>query len=143
MREPTLNHPAFLRIQDASDRQFSNGMPVRSKEMFLGWHAEQIQSRNIARVWAAPGHVKLLAHINHGRWLVHCAACPQAMWTHPEWKIACCTECGAVYEGIIFPFERPVIEQILLMRWVENQNWEPGETVADLQRENMTYRKVG
>jgi hypothetical protein len=31
------------------------------------------------------------------------------------------------------------IEAILLMRPVENQNWEPGESVAQLARENLEH----
>lgn len=41
--------------------------------------------------------------------------------------------------AITWPKEKDEIEQVLRMRPVENMNWEPGETLADLRQENEEH----
>lgn len=133
----------FNRIQDATIYSLGD-TPVNSAEMYLAWHAQQITSRRIARVWRSD--LRPQARIEHGRWLVDCVACstvtsPQAAMAHPDWRLACCGECGAVYDKVQFPM-RPVrleIERLLLFRARENRNWFPLESVDDIRQENRAH----
>jgi hypothetical protein len=53
----------------------------------------------------------------------------------PENERAACTRCGRTYL-VDFPAEREEIERLLLLRPERDRNWEPGQTVEDLRREN-------
>lgn len=89
--------------------------------------------------WTEQGAVQ--AEINHGRWIVKCPSCPGALDAEPGVPFFC-PDCGNGANGgksysVIFPENRGAIEEILLKRpKAENQNWEPGETVAFLLAEN-------
>lgn len=134
----------FNKIEDASILNLGD-VPVVTRHLFLAWHAQQITTRRIARVWKSD--VRLQARIEHNRWIVDCQACStsenhRGAFTHPEWKIACCAECGAVYDNVEFPL-RPVrleIERILLFRPRENRNWFPWESTIDLIQENKIHK---
>ena len=132
------SRPLFLAVEDASFLNLED-TPVSSPELFLAWQANHIAKRRLARVWHSDIH--LVAEINHGRWIVVCPACTMGAYTHPEWKMACCAECGAVYEGVQFPSksERSWIEALLLSRPRSNQNWFPTETFFDLKKENLQH----
>jgi hypothetical protein len=71
--------------------------------------------------------------ISAGKWLIECACgnCPSVA---PEWGgLACCFECGAVYEGLEMPSDAAAIEAVLVQRPSLNaRHWEPGTTVEDL-----------
>lgn len=113
-------------------------VPLKSKAEFLGWHAAQIQARGIARVWHP--YATVHARVDHGRWCADCPECGHGMFTHRDWRIACCGECGAVYEHVTFPSQVDEIEFLLLQRpRRENHNWSPGETVATLLSENLAH----
>lgn len=82
------------------------------------------------------------AYVNHGRWIIDCP-CMNGVIVSREWGSACCFACGAVYVTLAFPAESDAIEAALLARpYRHQQNWFPGETVADLQRENAAYGVV-
>lgn len=78
------------------------------------------------------------AHVNHGRWIAECPhckggiACPPHEWPSPE---GCCLTCGHVYP-VAWPDAFEQIEVLLANRGQDNQNWELGEEVAQLEREN-------
>lgn len=129
----------WLKIEDASSLLFSDGVTrVESYQLYLGWQAQQIQNRAIARVWNSD--VRLKARINHGRWITDCAACRCGIYTHPEWRLACCGNCGAVYTGVEFPANIEGITRLLLVRNSrEHQNWEPGESMVQLRFENVLH----
>lgn len=129
----------YLKIEDASALQFADGRTrVSSHETYLGWQAEQLANRGIARTWYSDE--RLHARVNHGRWIADCAACKSGMLTHPEWRLACCGECGAIYSRITFPVMASAIEHVLCRRPQRStQNWFPTETVNDLLRENREH----
>jgi hypothetical protein len=80
-----------------------------------------------------------LAWVSGGRWVVTCPCgnCPSA---DPEWRLAACFECGAVYRGVAFPAARQRIEALLLARpHRQNRHWLPQESVAALERENHAH----
>lgn len=130
----------FLRIGNASDLRFANDEQVGSPELFLAWQASQVTSRRVARVWHADKI--LIAYINHGRWVVDCPACTMGVLTHPEWSLACCAECGAVYQSVAFPQNWREIEGLLLNRPRPYQNWMPKESAFDLRLENLEHGVV-
>lgn len=85
------------------------------------------------------------AEINHGRWIVRCPNCPGAEMADKEDKRFFCLSCDNKQEGgkwltVKFPRNADKIEELLKDRKRENQNWLPGETLAQLTREN---RKAG
>lgn len=78
------------------------------------------------------------AHINFGRWGVQCPDCPGHEDADPAEPVFFCLSCGndGYFCQVIFPENRAEIESILLARPIQNRNWEPGETLADLQADN-------
>jgi hypothetical protein len=59
----------------------------------------------------------------------------------PEWRgLACCYECGAIYERLELPAKADEIERLLVARPdLQTRNWRQGETVADLHAENRAH----
>lgn len=88
--------------------------------------------------WPSPDKVQAL--ISGGRWIVACTTkgCSNAPLTHPDWKVARCFECGAIYQDVIFPENIAEISALLVKRaYVANRNWVPGETIEELRAENI------
>jgi len=91
------------------------------------------------------------ARINHGRWLVDCPGCNSALVVDLSQPVFMCVECGnATNDGkwfqVTLPRNRRALEAELLQRPfgrnpadAPTRNWEPGETVADLRRENAEH----
>lgn len=131
----------YRKLEDASSLLFPDGRArVSTFEQYLGWHAAHVEQRGIARCWSQD--VRVRAEVNHGRWVAECAACHSGMFTHPEWRLACCAQCGAIYNGVDFPDAARLAEvtRLLLARpRVENQNWKPGEAVWKLRAENVLH----
>lgn len=83
------------------------------------------------------------AEINHGRWIVRCPICSGAELADPEEPVFLCLSC--FNEGndgkllpIHFPHDYLAIESALAKRGkIETQNWLPGETSEDIERENL------
>lgn len=66
-------------------------------------------------------------------------ACGNGPATSPEWQIACCFSCGAIYRDIEFPGDVEGILSKLKVRPMPNQNWFKGETVEKLEQENAEH----
>ena len=92
------------------------------------------------------------ARINHGRWLVDCGGCNSALVVDLSAPVFMCVECGnAGNDGkwfqVTVPSNRKAIETELLKRPIngrnpadaKNRNWEPGETLAMLKKENAEH----
>lgn len=128
----------YIKLQDASSLRFGDSTRVTNPTEYLGWHAQQVQDKGIARTWNTD--VTLKARVNHGRWIADCRACGRGMFAHPEWRMACCAECGAVYRAVEFPAGIVEITRLLLERADrENQNWVPGEPIWKLKFENFAH----
>jgi hypothetical protein len=114
----------------------------RSRHAF---HLAQTRTRYGRTAWQ-PYHrhsdAQIAPFINHGRWIALCPACQNGMAYSPEWRASLCFGCGAEYRAEP-PTDWRVIEQVLLDRPAENQNWNPGETVSDLVAENVAHGVVG
>jgi len=89
---------------------------------------------------------KLRAQINHGRWLVECPNCTSAEMAFED-RLFFCSECknkavdGYAYK-VTFPTTRRKIETIMEKRPLTNRNWKHGETVKDLETENILLSGV-
>jgi len=87
-----------------------------------------------------PG-LKIEAQINHGRWIVDCPFCKGAEYLWEGMKLFLCVSClnndTRLPIRVEVPKNKSAIEKILLEREnPETRNWMPGETLADLKREN-------
>ena len=77
----------------------------------------------------------LVARVDFGRWLGDCP-CGDAPVIDPEWSLACCLTCGAIYRAIVMPDDAKAIEAALLERpYPLNRFWFTYETVDDLRAE--------
>jgi len=82
---------------------------------------------------------KVTAYVNQGRWVVNCL-CNGGCLTSPEFKVACCFDCGRVFRNVVFPYDARRIEQELLKRKsLDNRNWN-GESVEALEAETRENR---
>lgn len=75
--------------------------------------------------------------VSGGKWLVVCR-CGNYPSVHPDWRVALCFECGAIYEGLTMPEDAADIEAVLVERQAPaNRAWLPHETIAELVAENV------
>jgi hypothetical protein len=85
----------------------------------------------------------LEAFINHGRWVVkcECGGCEKA-WEEGLFICQSCFNSGHKHKirKAIFPKDRKQIEQLLEVRPLPNRNWQPHETLADLEKENEQHK---
>lgn len=85
----------------------------------------------------------LKAHINHGNWSVKCE-CGGSEFAWEE-GFFMCRSCfngnhKHKYRKAIFPKDRTKIEELLLIRPLQNRNWYPNETLAQLRAENKEHK---
>lgn len=124
--------------------EWTHGVPTTADEL-LALQASTI-SANARRLPGRYGKVRphevskeIVARCDHGRWVGDCG-CGSGVAASPEWSLACCFSCGAIYRRIVFPKDRAAIVAALAARpAIENQNWLPGETVAQLLAENAAH----
>lgn len=86
------------------------------------------------------------ARVRQGRWVVLCpdTNCNSAVVADPATPLFMCVECGNTsiggkWYGVKFPKNCRALEAILIPRPLKNRNWEPGESAAQLRRENMEH----
>ena len=83
------------------------------------------------------------ARANHGRWQACCPFCPSAQHASLDGFFYCASclnaTCGHRTLPLVLPKNLMVIEAVLMERPVENRNWEPAETVKQLEADNRTY----
>lgn len=119
---------------------------VRTREDYIAWHEDLLFEAG-GDTWLSEEPVH--AEIREGRWLAQCRWCRlhhrlTPMLTRPDWSLACCSVCGARYEGsnVVFPddpLRSEIIAVLLLRPFRENQNWLQRQTVEDLVRENEQH----
>jgi hypothetical protein len=81
----------------------------------------------------------IAAHIGVSAWRVRCT-CGEAPPADPEWQLACCAGCGAIYTKVVFPERREEIEAVLVKRAkFTDRNWKQPWTVEDLQQQNVEH----
>lgn len=88
---------------------------------------------SIGDPWNAPDGA--IAWAAGGKWIVTCI-CGDAPIASPEWDIARCLACGAVYRNILWPEDREALENVLCVRPSFQRTWRPPQTLDDLRAEN-------
>ena len=119
-------------IQGPAEKLSHNG--ITDAKSYVESHA-RIMSQRQGKSSDVEG--KVSAYVNQGRWVVNCL-CNGGCLTSPEFKIACCFDCGRVFRNVVFPYDARRIEQELLKRKsLDNRNWN-GETVESLEAETRS-----
>ena len=85
-----------------------------------------------------------LTAVNHGRWVAYCPNCNGSENVGTDDPVMMCFSCGNYHLAgklapVQFPTERRAIEQLLVERPRQNQNWTPDEDVAKLAAENAEH----
>lgn len=115
----------------------------RAREAILHQH---VRTRpGLLRVeinWEPRGQV--YAEVNHSRWIARCPFCAGAMYVAPGLEFFCVDCLMAGNDGhamrVVFPAERARIEALLAARPQRaNRNWQPGESVEELEAENAAH----
>jgi hypothetical protein len=87
----------------------------------------------------------LPAMVNHGAWIVICPNCRGAEYAFENGYFFCCScknsRNGHKYRNVIFPRDRAPIEALLIKRPLDNRNWAPGESLAQLDYENKLHAR--
>jgi hypothetical protein len=84
----------------------------------------------------------LIARVNYNRWIVDCPDCGGAEFVWSDKLLMLCANCwnGAVnhqWRRVTMPINSAAIEAVLKARPIPaNRNWEPHETIKDLEAEN-------
>jgi hypothetical protein len=98
----------------------------------------------LARIGATMREETVSPRVNQGRWLFDCPACQlagkrTAAVVTPGIETAVCLECGSEFP-IRFPEHLAEIERQLMLRPdPTTRNWEPSESVDDLEVENREH----
>ncbi len=93
---------------------------------------------------------EIVAYVNHGRWVAECPDCAGAQLVSELERRFWCLNCGNAavnfaWRHVRMPQKRTAIEAELVIRPAARseraitRNWLPGETVEDLQRENVEH----
>lgn len=93
--------------------------------------------------------LKIMAEVNHGRWVARCPFCPSAQVatpTDPRFLCAGSDGCAnarvrGAFVRVVFPAPAMLaaIEAVLDVRPAEARNWTPGESVDGLKKENVAH----
>jgi len=87
--------------------------------------------------------VPLKAYVNRGRWVIKCE-CGGAEYAF-EARIFMCRSCWNSryrhqYRRFTFPRSRKRIENLLIIRPLENRNWFNDEPISHLEAENIEHK---
>jgi hypothetical protein len=75
-------------------------------------------------------------YLNHGRWVANCS-CNGAELVSEDADMLC-GSCGTI-TPLVWPGESAAVEEAVRLRPTHNQNWVPGEPVADLVADNIRH----
>lgn len=141
MHDPMLIANAEVARTNRLDRPYevlsrpALGRIIDTPEALLAFQAAVMAAQNkpAPRERAQP----FVARVDFGRWLGDCP-CGDAPVVDPEWSLACCLYCGAIYRNIVMPDDAKDVESVLMERPHQlNRFWFTHETVADLRAENI------
>ncbi len=80
----------------------------------------------------------MIAYLNHGRWVVDCPD-PDCAGASIAGDLFVCENCKRV-APVEWPEYKTLIDATTSLRPVpETRNWQPGETIDDLRRENAAH----
>lgn len=78
-------------------------------------------------------------YVTGNKWCVVCVGPSCANRPVYGWGLACCFDCGRVYEGLTLPEDASEIDRLLTLRpHLSQRGWEPGQTLDDLRDENTS-----
>ena len=125
-------------LADATD-YWLNGLPEAEHVCRRHWLAKVPFSPQ-----APTGGSRVAAYVSAGRWVVDCPDCKSAVLAPFTDRRFMCVECAnrendGRWRPVAWPDNRADIEFLLEMRPQQNQNWAPGETLAQLAKENMEH----
>lgn len=119
------------------------GTPTAQNAALL---ADRLDDKGHRSVPLAPKGEAVEAYVNEGRWVVDCPTCAGAQLACLSDPRFMCNECGNAEVGgrfrpVVLPVARTreALARILEPRPTANQHWRPGETLADLRRENRAH----
>lgn len=85
----------------------------------------------------------LLAYVNDGRWVVRCECGSAQLASRNDHRYFCLRCWNASVERrwrrVEWPSEPAAIEAVLLARPPAHRHWQPHETLAELERENLAH----
>lgn len=122
-------------------RDYRERHEVPNAETWARWHKRLIAQAVLKgkRVSMYDVTEPVDAFISDGEWLIQCE-CGAGNSVDPAQGLARCGPCGAVHTHVVIPDDREAIEAVLMRRPRDvNRNWLPGETVAELERENVAH----
>jgi hypothetical protein len=109
--------------------------PAEYLQLQARWIKEGMR-RLPALTWRAPWRApdpNPPVFVESGKWLVACP-CGNCPSVDPGWRLACCFECGAIYDNLVMPSDAAAIQAALLERpHPALRAWRPGETAEDLR----------
>lgn len=130
------NFTGYKFIQGPEQLLLMSGKRVQTSEEYRMWQANLVFIRG-GDTWNSTGAVDAI--VNHGRWIAICRWCGTGMFTRPDWGVAYCAECGAIYDkGMVrFKNDASKIAELLCLRIKrEEQNWDSSQSLAELIDEN-------
>jgi hypothetical protein len=71
----------------------------------------------------AAGAPRLGPLVEWGTWKIACAECGNWPAYDTEWQLACCLECGAIYDTLAVDGDVAAIEAALELRDLAERNW--------------------
>lgn len=111
---------------------------IATPEDLLARHVDALAQFHKPAQWRCS--VPVAASISASRWIVICPHCRGGVSCGPAWEIACCFECGAVCDQIVYPENANELEATLLARpGLYTRNWHPAESHEDLVLENLDH----
>ena len=131
---PKHLHPRVRTATDYRQRQVEAMRAMRSQYPYL--HAPD--------PW--PSQATPAVYVDRGRILIRCqtTGCQNCPLVSPEWTLACCFACGAIYTQFSLPDTFAETERALMRRPLfETRNWLPYESVEDLRKENTAHASEG
>lgn len=135
------NDVLLSRVMDESGQSVQGFVPrIVDAASYRAYAAEALADIN-------PGAVlhdrteRPTAYVSDGRWVADCD-CGAGVSASRAWGLAICCACGSVYRPR-FPATAAGIEQALLARPSPRQRHQrPGQTAADIARENAERKEV-
>lgn len=107
------------------------------------WFTRQAEGRGLHISTVVQEDHEIDAYVNHGRWIADCPFCKGAECVTENEKVFYCLSCGNEQVGgnfikVNFPkrVDRYKFEKSLARRPESLRNWIPGETPADIAKEN-------
>ena len=150
-----LAYPVDIQLENYIFRATNGGAMIGTARQTLFQLRQDpgLNLRSLLGVWAArnliaigtPVMLPVQAKIEYGRWCVRCEICGGYEDVDPGEPVYLCIACGGTggFQPVVFPADREQIERLLLRRqYIRNRNWNPGETLADLERDNREHHEV-